>query len=153
MAQVHSKYVFDYSTKNIPIPTRKEFLIQLLYSVEKFIRNLKWRAYFFLNPAKSPSILPLASAGSVYWRSTTSCSTRMEPASTKGQNFFPTVITNPLFFFQIKNLHDTKLDASSKSQITKIFTTLTTTQIYIHSSHSPIFHSTTFFHSSILYLS
>ena len=55
MAQVHSRYVFDYSTKNIPIPTRKEYLIQLLYSVEKFIRNLKWRAHFFLSPSKSQS--------------------------------------------------------------------------------------------------
>ena len=55
MAQVHSKYVFDYSTKNIPIPTKKEYLIQLLYSVEKFIRNLKWRAHFFLNPSNRQS--------------------------------------------------------------------------------------------------
>ena len=52
MAQVFSRFVFDYSTKNIPIPTRKEYLIQLLHSVEKFIRNLKWRAHFFLNPSK-----------------------------------------------------------------------------------------------------
>ena len=37
----------------------------------------------------------------------------MEPASTKGQNFFPTAITNPLFFFQNKNLHEFKLGASS----------------------------------------
>ena len=69
----------------------------------------------------SPTILPLASAGSAYLRSTTLCSTRMDPASTKGQNFFPTVITNPLYFFQTKNLHDTKLGASSKFQNKKIF--------------------------------
>ena len=38
--------------KNIPIPSRDEYLMQLIYSVEKFIRNLRWRAFFFLNPEK-----------------------------------------------------------------------------------------------------
>ena len=44
----------------------------------------------------------------------------MEPASTKGQNFFHTVTTKPLYFSKIKNLNDSKLDALSKFQI-KIF--------------------------------
>ena len=37
----------------------------------------------------------------------------MVPALTKGLNFFPTAITNPLFFFQNKKLHEFKLAASS----------------------------------------
>ena len=36
-------------------------------------------------------------------------------------DFFPTVITNPLFYFQNKKLHDTKLGASSKFQNQKFF--------------------------------
>ena len=110
----------------------------------------------------SPLTLPLASAGSVCLRSTTSCSTRLEPASTKGQNFFPTAITNPLFFFQIRNSHEFKLDASSKFQKTKFIYhkyhnsnlhPKFTPQHTQHSSHSTIFHTSTFFHSSNLYLS
>ena len=108
----------------------------------------------------SPTTLQLASAGSVCLRSTTSCSTRLEPASTKGQNFFPTVITNPLFFFQNKNLHDTKLGASSKFQNKKFFHNIYhnsnlhskfTQQHIQYSSHSTTFHTTTLFHSSNLY--
>ena len=38
--------------KNIPIPPKDEYLLQLIYSVEKFVRNLRWRAFFFLNPGK-----------------------------------------------------------------------------------------------------
>ena len=43
---------FDYSMKNIPIPSEREFIIELISSVEKFIKNLKWRAFHYLNPAK-----------------------------------------------------------------------------------------------------
>ena len=69
----------------------------------------------------SPTILPLASAGSVCLRSTTSCLTKLEPASTKGLNFFHTAITKPLYFLQIKNLHDNKLDAFSNFQNQNFF--------------------------------
>ena len=31
---------FDYSMKNIPIPSEQEFIIELISSVEKFIKNL-----------------------------------------------------------------------------------------------------------------
>ena len=41
---------FDYSMKNISIPTQREFIIELISSVEKFIKNLKWRAHHYLNP-------------------------------------------------------------------------------------------------------
>ena len=52
MAPNYSKLNFNYSKKNIAIPSREEFLLQLIYSVEKFVRNLRWRAYFFLHPEK-----------------------------------------------------------------------------------------------------
>ena len=43
MAQVYSKVQFNYSMKNIPIPPRDEYILQLTHSVEKFVRNLRWR--------------------------------------------------------------------------------------------------------------
>ena len=43
MAQVYSKVQFNYSMKNIPIPSRDEYVLQLTHSVEKFVRNLRWR--------------------------------------------------------------------------------------------------------------
>ena len=54
MAPVFSKHDFNYSMKNIPIPSKKEYLLQLIHSVEKFIRNLRWRALYFLNPTEKP---------------------------------------------------------------------------------------------------
>ena len=46
------KVDYGYSMKNIGLPSQKEYLMQLTQSVEKFVRNLSWRAYFFLNPPK-----------------------------------------------------------------------------------------------------
>ena len=43
---------YDYSMKNIPIPSEQEFIIELISSVEKFIKNLKWRSHHYLNPAQ-----------------------------------------------------------------------------------------------------
>ena len=100
----------------------------------------------------SPSTLPLASAGSVYLKSITSCSTRMKPASTKGQNFFHTVTTKPLYFSKIKNLNDSKLDALSKFQIKIFFITFTTTQIYIPNLYNNLYSILVFLQSFILYL-
>ena len=44
---------FDYSLKNIAIPTQKEYLIELISSVNIFIANIKWRCFHFLNPVNS----------------------------------------------------------------------------------------------------
>ena len=44
---------FDYSMKNIPIPSKEEFMIQMIHSVEYFVKNIRWRAFFFLNPSQS----------------------------------------------------------------------------------------------------
>ena len=39
-----------YSTKNIPIPTKKDYLKCLINKAETFMRNIRWRTFFFLNP-------------------------------------------------------------------------------------------------------
>ena len=43
-----------YSTKNIPVPSRKNYLQELISSTESFIKNIRWRSYFFLNPNTKP---------------------------------------------------------------------------------------------------
>ena len=45
---------FGYSTKNISLPSQKEYILQLIHSVETFVRNLRWRAYFLLHPQERP---------------------------------------------------------------------------------------------------
>ena len=44
---------FNISLKNIPIPTKKEFLSELISSVGIFVANLKWRSFHFLNPSNT----------------------------------------------------------------------------------------------------
>ena len=44
------KVNLGYSTKNIPIPSERNYMQEMIASAEKFIRNLRWRTHFFLNP-------------------------------------------------------------------------------------------------------
>ena len=39
----------DYSYKNIPIPNRHQYKLVLLRRIESFIKNMRWKAYSFLN--------------------------------------------------------------------------------------------------------
>ena len=39
----------SYSYKNIPIPDRHQYKLVLLRRIESFIKNMRWKAYFFLN--------------------------------------------------------------------------------------------------------
>ena len=48
------KLEFGYSLKNIGLPSQREYLSQLTHSCEKFVRNLRWRAIFFLEPSTKP---------------------------------------------------------------------------------------------------
>ena len=41
---------FNYSTKNIPIHTNKTYFKAIISKTETFIRNIRWRAFFYLNP-------------------------------------------------------------------------------------------------------
>ena len=43
---------FQTSLKNIPIPSKQDYLSELIFSVGVFIANLRWRAFFFLNPTE-----------------------------------------------------------------------------------------------------
>ena len=36
-----------HSSKNIPLPSKKEYMKQLIYAVGKFINALRWRVYFY----------------------------------------------------------------------------------------------------------
>ena len=42
---------FGYSTKNIPLPSHKEYKLQLVHSIRKFFDNISWRVHFFKNPS------------------------------------------------------------------------------------------------------
>ena len=52
MADMEKKN-FGYSMKNIPLHSFKEYKLQLLDSMGKFVHNLRWRAFFFKNQDKS----------------------------------------------------------------------------------------------------
>ena len=41
-----------YSRKNIPLPTKFSYQKQLVKATEKFMRNLRWKVFFFLNPTQ-----------------------------------------------------------------------------------------------------
>ena len=45
---VFSKANFDYSMKNIPIPSRKQYIRSLIIKIEDFIQRLRWKKIFFL---------------------------------------------------------------------------------------------------------
>ena len=45
---------FEQSAKNIPIHTKKTYHHSLINSFEKFVRNLRFKAFFFLNPDPPP---------------------------------------------------------------------------------------------------
>ena len=38
------------SLKNVPLPSRKEYLLSLINAIEKFIYRVRWKVFFFLNP-------------------------------------------------------------------------------------------------------
>ncbi len=50
MANGFEKTNLGYSTKNIPIPSRKDYLKYLITKAETFMRNIRWRTFFYLNP-------------------------------------------------------------------------------------------------------
>ena len=48
-ATIMDKFYMDYSDKNIPIPTHREYLKRLVEKIESVIRRMRWKALFFLN--------------------------------------------------------------------------------------------------------
>ena len=47
------KVNLGYSTKNIPLPAKNEYLKRFIEKTEQFIRRLRWKAYYFLNGTES----------------------------------------------------------------------------------------------------
>ena len=45
---------FNYSTKNIPVASKKEYIRLLIDKTEQFLRRMRWKAYHFLNPNQQP---------------------------------------------------------------------------------------------------
>ena len=45
------KFTIDYSTKNIPLPSKKLYLKSLTDKVEKVIKRMRWKAFYFDNDA------------------------------------------------------------------------------------------------------
>ena len=41
---------FDFSPKNIPLGDEKTYFEMMIHAIEKFGRNISWRAFFKLNP-------------------------------------------------------------------------------------------------------
>ena len=41
---------FDYSTKNIPIPSERDYSKKLIEKTEQLCRRMRWKAHFYLNP-------------------------------------------------------------------------------------------------------
>ena len=40
----------SYSTKNIPLPSRSDYVQRLIEKTKQFLRRIRWKAHFFLNP-------------------------------------------------------------------------------------------------------
>ena len=47
------KVNLGYSTKNIPLPSRSEFIKNFIEKTKHFLRRMRWKAYHFLNPDES----------------------------------------------------------------------------------------------------
>ena len=47
---------FEYSIKNIPIPSRKDYNRKLIEKTEHLCRRMCWKAYFYLHPEIRPQV-------------------------------------------------------------------------------------------------
>ncbi len=46
------QFRFDYSLKNIPIPSQDAYLRNLIEKVENVLKRMRWKAHFFLKGDK-----------------------------------------------------------------------------------------------------
>ena len=46
------KVYFNYLLKNIPLPSRTSYKLQLIDKIESVIKRMRWKAQFFLNNNK-----------------------------------------------------------------------------------------------------
>jgi len=49
------KINLNYSTKNIPLPSRNEYMKRLIKKTEHFLRRLRWKAHYFLHGQEETS--------------------------------------------------------------------------------------------------
>ena len=49
------KFNINYSTKNIPLASRSDYLQRLIEKTEQFLCKMRWKAHFFLNPNMTSS--------------------------------------------------------------------------------------------------
>ena len=49
------KISYNYSLKNIPIPSKASCNLKLIEKIESVMKWMRWRAYFFLNEEKCES--------------------------------------------------------------------------------------------------
>jgi hypothetical protein len=49
------KFNINYSGKNIPLPSRTDYKKKFIEAIEKLIKNMRWKAFFYLkaNPDSS----------------------------------------------------------------------------------------------------
>ena len=47
------KINFNYSMKNIPVPSNSNYKLKLIEKVELLIKRMRWRAHFFLNEKRN----------------------------------------------------------------------------------------------------
>ena len=43
------KIYFNYSLKNIPVPSRTSYKLQIINKIESVIERMRWKTHFFLN--------------------------------------------------------------------------------------------------------
>ena len=43
------KINFNYSLKNIPVPSKSSYKLKLIDKIENVIECMRWKAHFFLN--------------------------------------------------------------------------------------------------------
>ena len=55
VANMTEQVNFQYSMKNVPVPPKQEYMLELIHSVREFMVKIKWRAHFFLNPQETPA--------------------------------------------------------------------------------------------------
>ena len=46
------KSEIKYSLKNIPIPPKESYQLNLIDKIEKLVERMKWRAFYYLNQQK-----------------------------------------------------------------------------------------------------
>ena len=46
------KLQLHYSKKNIPIPSKRNYKLQLMDKIEQVIKRMRWKAFFYINPSR-----------------------------------------------------------------------------------------------------